>query len=80
MIASLRKDFLDRDQDTFVRIRRTGRLGWETLIPAGGSYSDLLRDCRGEGDIVKEAYGMARDYIVAMDTPYRVTLRLEGLR
>ena len=76
MIASLRKDFLDRDQDTFVRIRRTGRLGWETLIPAGGSYSDLLRDCRGEGDIVKEAYGMARDYIVAMDTPYRVTLRL----
>ena len=76
MIASLRKDFLDRDQDTFVRIRRTGRLGWETLVPAGGSYSDVLRDCRWEGDIIKEAYGMARDYIVAMDTPYRVTLRL----
>lgn len=76
MIASLREDFLDRDQDTFVRIRRTGRLGWESLVPAGGSYSDLLRECHGEGDIVKEAYGMARDYIVAMDTPYRVTLRL----
>jgi hypothetical protein len=36
----------------------------------------MLRDCRGEADIIKEAYGMARDYIVAMDTPYRVTLRL----
>lgn len=29
-----------------------------------------------DGFFVKEAYGMARDYIVAMDTPYRVTLRL----
>lgn len=75
-ITSLRKDFLDRDQDNYVRIRRSGRLGWESLIPAGGNYSDMLRNCRGEGDIIKEAYGMARDYIVAMDTPYRVTLRL----
>ena len=79
-IASLRKDFLDRDQDAFVKIRRSGRLGWETLIPAGGNYSDILRDCHGEADIVKEAYGMARDYIVAMDTPYRVTLRLSQER
>ncbi|MBQ2485864.1 MAG: hypothetical protein II518_02235, partial [Candidatus Methanomethylophilus sp.] len=75
-MEAISKDFLDRDQDTYVKIRRTGRLGWESLIPAGGSYSDMLRDCRSEGDVVKEAYGMARDYIVAMDTPYRVTLRL----
>lgn len=72
----LRQDFLDRDQDNYVKIRRTGRLGWESLIPQGGNYSDILRECRSEGDIIKEAYGMARDYIVAMDTPYRVTLRL----
>lgn len=76
MIEILQKDFLDRDQDSFVKIRRTGRLGWESLIPEGGNYSDMLRDCHGEGDVVKEAYGMARDYIVAMDTSYRVTLRL----
>lgn len=75
-IEALGRDFLDRDQDAYVRIRRSGRLGWESLIPAGGNYSDLLRDCRETGDIIKEAYGMARDYIVAMDTPYRVTLRL----
>ncbi len=75
-IESLGKDFLERDQDNYVRIRRSGRLGWESLIPAGGNYSDMLRDCHEEGDIIKEAYGMARDYIVAMDTPYRVTLRL----
>ena len=76
MMEALRSDFLDRDQETYVKIRRSGRLGWESLIPAGGNYSDLLRDCRGTGDVIKEAYGMARDYIVAMDTPYRVTLRL----
>lgn len=75
-MEALRSDFLDRDQDNYVRIRRSGRLGWESLIPAGGNYSDMLRDCRVEGDIIKEAYGMARDYIVAMDTPYKVTLRL----
>ena len=75
-IETITQDFLDRDQDSFVKIRRTGRLGWESLIPEGGNYSDMLRDCHGEGDVVKEAYGMARDYIVAMDTPYRVTLRL----
>ena len=76
MLEVLREDFLDRDRDTFVKIRRTGRLGWESLVPSGGSYSDLLRDCRGEDDVIKEAYGMARDCIGAMDTPYRVTLRL----
>lgn len=75
-VEALRQDFLDRDQDNYVKIRRSGRLGWESLIPSGGNYSDLLRDCQGTGDLIKEAYGMARDYIIAMDTPYRVTLRL----
>lgn len=37
MNVSLREDFLDRDQDTFVRIRRSGCLGWETQ-PGVGLY------------------------------------------
>ena len=28
----LTTDFLDRDQTTFVKIRRTGRLGWESAF------------------------------------------------
>ena len=79
-IEALQSDFLDRDQDAYVKIRRSGRLGWESLIPVGGNYSDMLLDCHAEGDIIKQAYGMARDYIVAMDTPYRVTLRLSSER
>ena len=63
-VEALKEDFLDRDQDNYVKIRRSGRLGWESLIPAGGNYSDLLRDCRGTGDVIREAYGMARDYIL----------------
>ena len=38
-IETVTQDFLDRDQDSFVKIRRTGRLGWESLIPSGGNYS-----------------------------------------
>ena len=50
-MEALGRDFLDRDQDAYVKIRRSGRLGWESLIPAGGNYSDLLRDCRETGDV-----------------------------
>ena len=34
-IQTLKEDFLDGDQTTFVKIRRTGRLGWESSIPEG---------------------------------------------
>lgn len=75
-IDAIKTDILDRDQDNYVKIRRSGRLGWESLIPKGGSYSDLLRTVTTVDGLVKESYAMARDYIVAMDTPYKVTLRL----
>ena len=41
-IQMLTTDFLDRDQTTFVKIRRTGRLGWESALPAGTPYSDYM--------------------------------------
>ncbi len=75
-ILAIRRDFLERDQQTFVRIRQSGRLGWESLIPEGGNYSDIIRDTSSQKDIIQQAYDMARDYIIAMDTPYKVTLRL----
>lgn len=42
-IDAVARDFLDRDQDSFVKIRRTGRLGWESLIPEG----ETTRTCSG---------------------------------
>lgn len=72
----LRTDFLDRDQATFVHIRRTGRLGWESMIPEGGSYSDILTDGAPVEDLIRQGYRMAGHLLVAMDTPYKVTVRL----
>lgn len=69
-------DLLDRDQTTFVHIRRTGRLGWESMIPEGGNYSDVLTDGAPTSDLIRQAYRMAGHLLVAMDTPYRVTVRL----
>ena len=55
----LRTDFLERDQATFVHIRRTGRLGWESMIPEGGSYLDILTDGAPVEDVIRQAYRMA---------------------
>ena len=41
-IQMLKEDFLDRDQTTFVKIRRTGRLGWESSIPEGTAIAEWL--------------------------------------
>ena len=55
-IQTLKEDFLDRDQTTFVKIRRTGRLGWESSIPEGTPYSDyMLSPASDEGCWVLES-------------------------
>lgn len=52
----LRTDFLEGDQATFVHIRRTGRLGWESMIPEGGSYYDDMSSFAPEfAKMVKKA-------------------------
>lgn len=71
----IRTDLLDRDQTTFVHIRRTGRLGWESMIPEGGSYSDILTDGAPVEDLIRQGYRMTGHLLVAMDTPYRVTVK-----
>ena len=39
LIEKLSKDWIERDGDSFVRIRKTGRLGWETTLEKGTPYS-----------------------------------------
>ena len=43
----LTRDFLERDGDHFVRIRRSGRLGWENALPEDAIIVEIAR---GEGD------------------------------
>lgn len=76
----LSRDFLERDGDHFVRIRRSGRLGWEDTLPADSAYSSVLVNPRNGEDLLKKAYRLAGQMIVAMDTPFKVAVRIDATR
>lgn len=76
----LSRDFLERDGDHFVRIRRSGRLGWENTLPADSAYSSVLVNPRNGEDLLKKAYRLAGQMIVAMDTPFKVAVRIDATR
>ena len=75
-VALLTADFLDRDQTTFVKIRRTGRLEWESLIPKGSPYSDYMLSPASEEELLKNSFRLAEDMIKIMDTPVKVRVRI----
>ena len=75
-IQTLKADFLDRDQTTFVKIRRTGRLGWESSIPEGTPYSDYMLSPASDEELIKNSYRLAEDMIKVMDTPFKVRVRI----
>jgi len=79
-LALLTRDFLERDGDHFVRIRRSGRLGWEDALPADSAYSSVLVDPKDDGDLLKNAYRLAGQVIVAMDAPFKVRVRIDATR
>ena len=72
----LKEDFLDRDQTTFVKIRRTGRLGWESSIPEGTPYSDYILAPASDEELIRNSYRLAEDMIKVMDTPFKVRVRI----
>lgn len=72
----LTRDFLERDGDTFIRVRRTDRLGWESTIPADGAYSAAVTDAATKEDALKEAYRLACDMITVMDFKDKVTVKI----
>jgi len=76
-IDLLTKDFLERDaSDNFVRIRRTGRLGWESTLPEDGAYSEYMLHPESQEDLIKNAYRMAGEMITVMDSPFKVEVKI----
>ena len=75
---ALTSDFLQRDGNTFVRIRRTDRLGWEETLPKGSAYSERMLSPKNTEELLKSAYAHASDMIKAMNTPYPVTVNVSG--
>ena len=79
-LALLTKDFLERDGDHFVRIRKEGRLGWEDTLPEDSAYSAVILNPESDRDLVRNAYRLASQMIVAMDAPYKVSVRIDATR
>lgn len=75
-IEELCKDFLQRNGDNFINVRRSGRLGWEETLTEGSSYSEAMLSVGSTEELHKVAYSHARNMIVAMNTPFKVEIRL----
>ena len=76
----LTKDFLERDGDTFVRIRRNNRIGWEDTLPEDTAYSAAILSPKDERDLYAKAMTLARQMITSMNHPYRVNVRVDPNR
>lgn len=80
LIETLSRDWIERDGDSFVHIRKTGRLGWEQTLAKGTPYSSYLLGSPTQQDLIERAYPLAKQTISAMDTPFRVGVRLSADR
>ena len=80
LIEKLSKDWIERDGDSFVRIRKTGRLGWEETLEKGTPYSSYLLGSPTMEELIQRAYPMAKQTISAMDTPFKVGVKLSDTR
>lgn len=71
-IDLIKQDFLERDGVRYVKVRRCGRLGWESTIPQGGSYSEFVLRTTSAEELMRSAHGMASDMIKVMDAPVKI--------
>lgn len=76
----LTKDFLDRDGDRYVRIRTTERIGWEDTLPEESAYSAIILNPKSDRELYNNAIALARQMITSMDTPFKVTVRVDPTR
>ena len=76
-VEALSHDFLERDGDKYVKIRRTNRLGWESVRPIKTIYDEHITGAKNTEELVEKAYKMATNMLVAMDIPNRVKIELE---
>lgn len=79
-VALLEKDFLERDGKTYVRIRTTDRLGWEDTLPKDSAYSSVILNPATPRDLYKNALNIARNMVISMGHPYKVTVKVDTER
>lgn len=76
VIDELLNDWFERDGETFLKIRKTGRIGWEKTLEEGEAYSAYLLEAPTQEDLIKRAYSLAKEMIIAMDTPFKVNVKI----
>lgn len=80
ILERLSGDWLERDGDSFVRIRKTGRLGWEKELEEGTPYSSYLLGTPHMDELIRRAYPLAKQTISAMDVPFKVGVKISDSR
>lgn len=76
VVDELIDDWFERDGETFLKIRKSGRIGWEETLEEGESYSAYLLEAPTQEDLIKRAYSLAKETIVVMDAPFKVRIRI----
>lgn len=76
VIDDLMADWFERDGETFTHIRKKDRLGWEKTLEEGEAYSAYLLEAPTQEDLIKRAYSLAKETIVAMDPPFKVHVKI----
>ena len=79
-VALLEQDWLERDGETYVRIRTTDRLGWEDTLPEDSAYSSVILNPATPRDLYKNALSIARNMVISMGHPYKVTVKVDAER
>lgn len=78
VIDGLLDDWFERDGETFLKISKKGRLGWEKTLEAEEPYSAYLLEAPTQADLIKRAYQLAKETIVVMDPPFKVHVKISA--
>ena len=76
IVDGLLDDWFERDGETFLKIRKRGRIGWEKTLEKDSSYSSYLLESPTQEDLIKRAYNLAKETIIVMDPPYKVHVKI----
>lgn len=76
VIDELLDDWFERDGETFLKVRKDGRVGWESTLEEGDSYSAHLIEAPTKDDLLKRAYQLATEMLVVMDSPFKIRVKI----
>lgn len=76
LLDDLLDDWFERDGDTFLKIRKTRRVGWEKTLEEGEAYSAYILEAPTQEDLIKRAYPLAKEIITVMDPPFRFRVQI----